>query len=346
MNTANNPYQNKFQERRSASRRSAGHWKQRWRQWIDRRIPASRSIQLNHKNLFIFPSKAGFGFLFLLFLLLLVAINFENSAVYALVFLLAGVMAVSILHTFFNLAGITLTGLDADPTYAGRESVFFFRVNAGRRSHYGVQLSWQDLASERIDISAGEEQKLSLRYRTGPRGYCIPGRVKIESLYPLGLIRCWTWIDFEQQALVYPNPDRQAGAPKFDNAPRRSESAEELLKNQIRTGSEDFYGLRNYVAGDSVRNIAWKHFAKHEQLATRQFVDYQDNRLWLDWNQTTGSVEQRLQQLCHWALQLETGHNEYGLSLPEGEISPGRGSTHLHDVLSKLATYGLRRFEY
>jgi len=341
MNSVNNPYQQRFQERRkSSSRRLSMHWRQRWRYWISKRIPASRSIVLTHKNLFIFPSRAGLGFIFLLLLLLLVAINFENSAVYAMVFLLAGVFVVSILHTFFNLAGLRIDGLDGEPTFSGREAVFHFRFSSGDRARYGVQLGWQHLSSERVDIAISDDSRLALRYRTGPRGYCKPGRVKVESCYPLGLIRCWTWIDFDQQSIVFPSPDKNAGAPEFTGIPYK-DTAENRSNRTSLGGSEDFYGLRDYVAGDSIRNIAWKNFAKFDQLSTRQFTDHEDQRLWLDWDQAGGNTEKRLQKLCHWALQAEAGHVEYGLSLPGQKLVPARGAAHLNALLTKLALYNL-----
>lgn len=341
MNSANNPYEQRFQERRKSSRRRLSmHWRQRWRHWISRRIPASRSIVLTHKNLFIFPSRAGFGFIFLLLLLLLVAINFENSAVYAMVFLLSGVFVVSILHTFFNLAGLKIDGQDGEPTFSGREAVFHFRLASGDRARYGVQLNWQNLSSERVDLALSDDSRVALRYRTGPRGYCKPGRVKVESCYPLGLIRCWTWIDFDQQSIVFPSPDKNAGAPEFTGIPYE-DTAENRSNRTSLEGSEDFYGLRNYLAGDSIRNIAWKNYAKFDQLNTRQFIDHEDQRLWLDWQHTSGSTEKRLQQLCHWALQAEAGHVEYGLSLPSQKLAPARGAAHLTALLTSLALYNL-----
>ena len=61
--------------------------------------------------------------------------------------------------------------------------------------------------------------------------------------------------------------------------------------------------------------------------------------MWLSWEQTDGDTERRLSQLCHWALEAESGSNEYGLSLPGKDIAPGRGKQHLETVLSALALY-------
>ena len=322
------------ERRRISPRRFQFHWRQRWRQWINRRLPPQQSIQLNRHNIFIFPTQAGLGFLAFAAILLLVAINFENSSVYALTFLIGGVFTVSILHTFAALMGLKLTGLGGEPSFEGRNAVFEILLSSKGRQHLGVQLSWQDTFSERVDLGKHEEKRLSMRFRTGPRGYCIPGRLKVESCYPLGLVRAWTWIDLNMHTLVYPYPDNLAGQPDTQLLNHDSGSLES-------PGSDDFYGLRNYITGDSVRSVAWKNYAKSGVLNSKQFVDHIDERMWLDWDAARGNDEQKLRQLCHWALSAEAGHNEYGLRIPGTKLTPARGSVHLAQVLSALATYNL-----
>ncbi|NNC55073.1 MAG: DUF58 domain-containing protein, partial [Pseudomonadales bacterium] len=95
--------------------------------------------------------------------------------------------------------------------------------------------------------------------------------------------------------------------------------------------------------GDSLRSVAWKTYAKSDQLASKQFVDYIDNRLWLNWDAAHGNDEQRLAQLCHWALLAEGGHHEYGLQLPDERLAPARGRAHLEALLTLLAMYRLPR---
>lgn len=328
-------YQKRYRDRRGRQgRRSRFSWRQSWRAWIDKRLPPKREQVLSHRNIFIFPSRAGLVFTGLLVMLLLVAINFENSAIFALVFLLGGLLVVSILHTFGNLMGLKISGRTAEAAFAGRQAIFPIMLSATGRQHFGVQLSWQDISSDRIDVAKQSERSIPMRFRTGPRGICKPGRIKVETSYPLGLITAWTWVDLAIDTVVYPFPDKSAGEPV-------SQSAYHESGVQERAGSDDFFGLRSYVVGDSMRSVAWKTFAKTGQLSSKQFVDYIDHRLWLDWNNVTGDDEQRLQQLCHWALVAESGHHEYGLRLPGVNVPPGRGMPHLNILLSELALYKL-----
>ena len=79
-----------------------------WNDWLARRIPSQAILTLNQRCLFIFPSSAGLAFLVLQLLLLLVAINYQNNLIYALVFLFGTTLVVTIHLTFMNLHGLTL----------------------------------------------------------------------------------------------------------------------------------------------------------------------------------------------------------------------------------------------
>ena len=91
----------------------------RWNQWITRRIPRAAEITLNQRKLFIFPTHSGIALLALLLVLLLIAINYENNLVYALVFLLATVLVITIHITFANLHSMTISGGRNTPVFAG-----------------------------------------------------------------------------------------------------------------------------------------------------------------------------------------------------------------------------------
>ncbi len=321
--------------RKATDTRYRIHWRQRWRQWIDRRLPASREITLNQRNVFIFPTPAGFAFIGFLFIVLLVAINFENSPVYALTFLLFGIFVVSILHTFSNLSGITLTAAHSEPAFTGRDATFHVVLSKrGSRTYQCLQLSWQENTPVWVSLIDKHEEWIALRYRTGPRGYCDPGRLKVETRYPIGLLRAWTWVDLDMQTVVYPHPVAAGHLPHTAMISHDSGHVEQ-------PGSDDFYGLRDYQPGDTIKSVAWKNYAKTGQLSAKQFIDPVDHRLWLRWDDTQGEQEQRLSQLCYWALEAERGHSEYGLDIPSARLSPSRGQHHLHELLRALALYNV-----
>ena len=308
----------------------------RFREWVNRRIPPARSVTLDQKRIFIFPSRIGLFFALCLLVMLLAAINFQNNLSYALTFLLATLFIVAILHTYANLSGLTIRAVRAQPAFPGQQSEFELQVERSRRrEHFGLYFSWPDSSQGRINLVEEDELRLQLHAPVGERGWYSPGRLHIRSTYPLGLLRCWTWIDLDLHALVYPRPLPSAQLPGL--ATDRPDGTSVPIE-----GSDDFYGFRDYRQGDSLRQIHWKGLAKGQSLQSKQYAAYADRSVWLDWELFPGvGTEQRLSHLCYWALEFDRNAEDYGLRLPGVTIEPGSGERHREQVLKELALYGI-----
>ena len=107
------------------------------------------------------------------------------------------------------------------------------------------------------------------------------------------------------------------------------------------SGTEDFAGLRRYVAGDQPSRIDWKSYARDRGLNTRLFSGQALAPLWLEWDQAPGNdTEEKLSSLCRAVIDAEAGGREYGLRTPQGKVEPGSGPSHRHRCLRLLALYG------
>lgn len=306
----------------------------RFGRWLERRIPPARSVTLDQRRIFILPSLPGVFFGLLLLLILLTAINYQNNMAYAVAFLLATLFIIAILHTYANLAGLTLHAVAASPAFPGQQSEFTLRLERGRRAaHYGLRLAWPQGGDARVSLVDRDSAELGLFVPVGQRGWYHPGRLLLESSYPLGLLRCWTWVDLDLRALVYPQPLASA------ELPGTSSDSPEGVAVAV-SGSDDFYGFREYRRGDSLRQVHWKGLAKGQTLQSKHYAAYADRSSWLDWEAFPGiPPEQRLSHLCHWALVFERSGEDYGLRLPGQEIPPDRGEAQLERVLTALALF-------
>jgi len=308
----------------------------RFRAWVNRRIPPARVVTLDQRRIFIFPSRAGFFFGLCLLLMLTTAINYQNNMSYALTFLLATLFIIATLHTYANLSGLTIRALRAQSAFPGQQAEFDIQVSRRkRRAHFALYLQWPDSTEALINLVDEDQVEVRLHAPVGQRGWYNPGRLLLESTYPLGLLRCWTWIDLDLYALVYPQPLVSAELPGL--ASDRPDGAAIPI-----AGSDDFYGFRDYRRGDSLRQVHWKGLAKGQGLQSKQYAAYADRSVWLDWDMFPGhSVEQRLSHLCYWALEFERLNEEYGLRIPDVQIQPGSGEKHRNEVLKALALYGI-----
>lgn len=183
----------------------------RWQRWLNRRIPPGSSVELNQRRVFILPTRQGGAFGLALLVMLLAAINYQNSLAYGLTFLLLSLGVVTILHTYRNLAGLRLTALGADPVFAGERAGFRVRLESPRRARQAIAVGWPERPLEYADLAGDAAAEVLLFHPTERRGWLRPGRLRVESRFPLGLLVAWSWVDLRQQALVYPRP--QAGEP-------------------------------------------------------------------------------------------------------------------------------------
>lgn len=311
----------------------------RFTEWVNRRIPPARSVTLDQKRIFIFPSRVGLFFGLCLLVMLMTAINYQNNMGYALTFLLATLFVVATLHTYANLSGLTIRALRANPVFPGQQTEFALQVERGRRrEHFALYFKWPDSNASVVNLVDQDRVQVNLHMAVGNRGWFSPGRLLLESSYPLGLLRCWTWIDLDLYALVYPRP---VACPEL---PGLASDQPDGAAQQV-FGSDDFYGFRDYRYGDSLRHIHWKGLARGGQaVQTKQYGAYASRSVWLDWEMFQGSgIEQRLCHLCYWALEFEGRDEEYGLRIPGVVIEPGLGERHRDRVLQALALYGVER---
>lgn len=310
--------------------------RRRWRwfeRWLTRRIPPARAITLDQRRIFIFPTRAGFFFLFTLLLMLIAAINYQNNLAFALVFFLFSLFIVAILHTFANLSGLRIEALRARPAFAGESAEFEIQLRrASGRPYYAIHLGWSGQPRALASLTDGAAVNARLFYRSGRRGWLRPGRLRVHTEYPLGLLRAWTWIDLDLAALVYPRP---IAGPR----PRGGGSGREPGEHRWREGSEDFYGFRAYRAGDNLRHVLWRAYAKGLPLQSKQFVEWQAQSQWLRWDDVGGDREQRLGLLCHWVLALHRQGELFGLQLPGVSVPPGSGEDHRDQALRALALF-------
>jgi uncharacterized protein (DUF58 family) len=156
----------------------------------------------------------------------------------------------------------------------------------------------------------------------------------LETRFPLGLFRAWSYVEPDARCLVYPRPERTALPPP-------SAEAEAGGARSPTPGNDDFAGLRGYQPADSPRHVAWKAVARSDELLTKQFTGEAAAELWLDWRllAASGGLEQRLSMLAGWVLAAERRGVRYGLRLPGVEIAPGRGDSHSGAALQALALY-------
>ena len=270
--------------------------------------------------------------------LLIGSINYALQLGFALTFLLAGMGIAGMVHTARNLARTAISAGRVEPVFAG-EPVQFRLYLDNRADHDRPAILARHLASGSqivTDLPAKSSVEVVLAVPSARRGWLELSRVMLETRFPLGFFRAWSYVEPDARALVYPRPDR---AP----LPTASADAQAGTASAHAPGNDDFSGLRDYQLTDSPRHVAWKAVARSESMLTKQFSGEASAELWLDFEQMPSGLdtEARLSRLCGWVLEAERDGATYGLRLPGGEIAPGRGEEQRARCLTALALLGV-----
>ena len=247
----------------------------RFKSWLDRRVPPAQAIRLTHRNIFIVPTRQGFGFVLILLLVLIAGINYQNALAHALAFLMLGLFLVAMLQTYRNLAGLVLSQTVPIEGFVGQKISVAFQVQSDAgRVHDGLSFFWPNRP---IGQGFAVDRNGTTIFRQAipdHRGWYEPGRLRLETVYPFGLFRAWSWLDFDCRILSYPKPvpcdrwvSQDASTPQ---AGRRSS-----------LGADEVKALKDFQDGDDQRHIHWRASAKLDRLMVKSYESEQSTSPWL-----------------------------------------------------------------
>lgn len=294
-------------------------------------------LRLGQRRIFIIPTRGGLLFVAALIVMLIGAINYSLALGHALVFLLAGLGLVGMLHTFRNLHDLIITPLRSEAVFAGELAHFELLIGNERRSPRQA-LSFEAIPEHALSVAVDSEKslKIALPVATSQRGWHDLPRVRLSSEYPLGLFHAWAYLQPAMRCLVYPRP--------IDSPLPAASACAVQGHRQGDAGDEDFAGFRARQPADSLHHVAWKASARNpasEALLVKQFAGGAAVELQLDWDLTDPALpdESRLGVLCAWVLQADATGQRYGLRLPGQEIAPGSGDSQRLACLQQLALF-------
>jgi uncharacterized protein (DUF58 family) len=305
-----------------------------WRFFSGRAAPERGAVVLTQQRIYILPTRYGLLFGGALALMLVGSINYQLSLGYILTFLLAGMGVVSLLHTYRNLAHLAISAGRVEPAFAGGAVRFHLHLdNPGKFDRVAIQASFA-AAADLFDVPVRSSAAATLALPALHRGWLQLPRVTIETRYPVGLCRAWSYVQPDMKALVYPRPD-DSSLPPLTFIPEDGDAA------HAGSGSEDFAALRPYQPGDSPRHIAWKSAAREQVLLTKVFAGRGASELWLDFTALPPALdlEARLSRLTRQVLLAEAQGVSYGLRLPGRELGPDLGESHCDACLKALALF-------
>jgi len=301
--------------------------------WIRKRQgPDREAVTLRRGRIYILPTGLGVAFGVMLAAMLLGSLNYGNNLGLALAFLLAalGVVAMHACHR--NLERLIARPAGTEPAFAGQDALFRIALaNPGPLPRCDLEASGIAVTPP-AHVPAAGETALALRVPTKRRGSIRLERVEIATRYPYGLFRAWAVLHPGMSCLVYPRPAAQAPPP-----PRQSSRAGGEL---ARRGEDDFAGLKDYHPGDPPKHIAWKAYARADELLVKEFSGDAEATPVFDLADAPGAdLEARLAVLARWVLDAHARGAAFGIRLPGEELPPAPGDAQRARCLAALARF-------
>ena len=325
----------------SAAKKVFRKWTNQWLFQLREAEPGE--VFLKQRRVFIMPTQAGLAFGVTLIVLFIGSVNYNLNLGFVLTFLIASCGVIDMHLTFRNMAHLYLRAGPAQPVFAGEEAQFeLYLINRYKYGRYAIWLGFlgEDLPNleQAADIAPNESSTVNLHVTSTRRGWLPAPRVRLQTRFPLGLLRSWSYWLPDAKALIYPFPEEQA--PPLPMAGIESEDG------QGQAGHDDFAGVRAYQAGDSMKHLAWRQIARIDvqdggSLVTKHFEGGAKSELCLDFSLLSKSVdlEMRLSRMTRWVLEAELQGVAYSFKLGEHDFVASLGPAHQSACLQALALY-------
>ncbi len=308
------------------------------RRWARRRHGEDREpLILPGRRIYILPTGLGVAFALMVFAMFLGAMNYANNLALGLAFTLGALGLTAMHYCHRNLAGVRIRLAGCEPVFAGDAARFRVALeNLASLARHELTVVNDDGAAAPVRVEPAQRAVLELSAPALRRGLLRRRHGEVASRHPFGLFRAWAHVHMNAACIVYPRPSERRTPPP----PVQTDTggAQDLLQTE-----EDFAGLRAFHAGDSPRRIAWKAYARGQNLLVKVYAGTAVASHLFDWDSLPGlDVEARLAQLCRWIEDAHAAGRAYGLRMPGVDIAPNVGLAHRRRCLTALALYGER----
>ena len=297
-----------------------------WWQGLQRKLSRrSEQLHLNHRNLYILPSRFGGLWLLTAGVLYLLGINSRSNGPVLLAFVMGAVLLLSLFLTHLNLQGLSLQALPQRPCLAGETTTY--RLETHSHCHR-PSLKWRWLQADAppqqcLHLAPGHH-RLNLTLQAPGRGQHLPGRLLLHTTAPLGLFRCWCY--WEPPTPIWVAPARRPGP------------VVELSGNRT-SGGDLLEGLRPWRQEEGWLRLDWKAQARGRGWLAKNFVSETSSELWLA-PAPQLPLETALEHLCDRLLRDITAGRAVGLVLADGSgLNPSSDRDHLERCLKALAEW-------
>jgi uncharacterized protein (DUF58 family) len=302
-------------------------WRASFARKLGTRAGRSLPIVLQQRQLYVLPTRFGFGLAGMLFVCVLGALNYNNNLALAFAFVFSALAFLSVHVAHSNMMRLRIEACTPTSAHAGQRAMIGYRLDpvSGERSCLRGYLA----SEHETEFELVGAERIAFALPADARGWLEVPPLTLSTQWPFGLFEVWTYVWPDEKVLIYPR--LEASPPGF---PEQDAAAE---GEQTQSGQEDLRYLRAYRHGDSPRRIAWKVSARVGQLLLKETESPRQEELVLDYSAITElDHEAKLSRLASWSVLAHQRGYSFALKLPSADIEMGQGDAHLETCLRAL----------
>lgn len=249
------------------------------------------------------------------------------NIVYLVMFFVFSLAGASSIVGRLNLYELEPSVLVAQNFYADTSCSYTLSIyNPSERDSFAVECSNRESSSFIQELQSLQNKTINLECTPTKRGKFTLPALQIGSCFPIGHEILFFSTNLKHESIVYPKP--QGESLEAFSSKHRSFHGEH----------EDFEGIRPYHEGESISLIHWPSLAKGQELMSKEFTLLEQSRhLHFHFSQAGEDDEQRLSQLCLWALECKQKKINYSMHFPNTTFSSVQRSH--YEILQFLALY-------
>ena len=209
--------------------------------------------------------------------------------------------------------------------------------------------TWSDNPPDvAMRVTPGREARATYAITPRERGDVQVGVVVVRWRSDWALAERWATVPLEQTVRVYPN--LQESRREWSFLVRSRQISIERRRVRRARGGREFENLRDYQPGDERRDVCWTASARRAKLVTKVYVPERSQAVWVlvdggRLQRARAGDRSMLDHAVMGALALSqvalasgdrVGLLTYGRRVHR-RVAPGRGSSHLRDLVDALA---------
>jgi len=221
--------------------------------------------RIRQSHIFILPNRYGLYAGFLVLASFAMGYKVQNNFILLGVIFLFLVFMLSLIASVRNIQGLEIEA-QIEPYYFADKPQFIRLRFKKSQPAFNLTLVGP-LGDMPLDM---ETAATSLLVPVGPfeRGiYKVPP-LKIETLFPFGIARAWSWLNPPGDIIVAPHPREQAVNAYPRGNPAMAQAAEQ--KRQQNNFADELGDLRDYQDSDPPARIDWKRYAATRETMVRE----------------------------------------------------------------------------